>query len=86
MNDDDSNFRERFDTLATYVVRAILALASATWYDSAALLLTAQRKRRLLEAGGVVATRIVRRQGERLSNDGSRSGVGAHWHRRTRVF
>jgi hypothetical protein len=31
MNDHDTNFRERFDTLATYVVLAIVALASATW-------------------------------------------------------
>jgi hypothetical protein len=31
MDDHDSNFRERFDTLATYVVLAILGLASATW-------------------------------------------------------
>jgi hypothetical protein len=29
--DDDTNFRERIDTLATYVVLAILALASTTW-------------------------------------------------------
>jgi hypothetical protein len=29
--DDDHNFRERFDTAATYIVLAILALASATW-------------------------------------------------------
>jgi hypothetical protein len=28
---DHSNFRERFDMLATYAVLAILALASATW-------------------------------------------------------
>ena len=31
MDDDDNSFRERFDTLATYVVLAIFALASATW-------------------------------------------------------
>jgi hypothetical protein len=29
--DDDSNFRERFDMLATYIELAILGLASATW-------------------------------------------------------
>ena len=31
MNDDDSDFRERFDAAATYIVLAILALASAVW-------------------------------------------------------
>jgi hypothetical protein len=31
MNDHDSNLRERFDTPATYVVLATVALALATW-------------------------------------------------------
>ena len=34
MDDDDSNFRERFDTAVTYIVLGILALASATWIGS----------------------------------------------------
>jgi hypothetical protein len=31
MDDDDSNFRERFDKAAIYIALMILALVAATW-------------------------------------------------------